>query len=124
MATCLALCPRNLYLAAGINCKVYVWQLSSGKLLSVHQKNYQPVTSIRFSSDGDYLLIAGQDGLVVVYNFAELINLSNSFLTQTDIGQVEPVYVKNDHSMPVTDLHVGRCKYMYIFLFSCKNFTP
>ncbi|XP_018574023.1 WD repeat-containing protein 18 isoform X2 [Anoplophora glabripennis] len=107
VATCLALCPRNIYFAAGINCKVYVWQLTSGKLLSVHQKNYQPVTIIKFSSDGDYLLIAGQDGMLVVYNFAELVNLSNSFLTQTDIGQVEPIYIKNDHSMPITDLHVG-----------------
>ncbi|KAJ8934955.1 hypothetical protein NQ314_013085, partial [Rhamnusium bicolor] len=103
--SCLALCPKNIYLAVGISCKLYIWQLTSGKLLSVQQKNYQPITSIKFSSDGEYLLIGGQDGILITYNFGELISVSNNFLTQSDIGQVEPTYIKNDHSMPIRDIH-------------------
>ncbi|CAH1164739.1 unnamed protein product [Phaedon cochleariae] len=106
-ANCLAVCPHNIYLAVGINCKIYLWHLSSGKLITLQQKNYQPVTCIKFSSDGDFLLVAGQDGILIAYNLSDLTATSNNFLSQFDIGQVEPVYVKNDHSMPIRDIHVG-----------------
>ncbi|CAH1973915.1 unnamed protein product [Acanthoscelides obtectus] len=106
-ATCLAVCPKQVYLAVGMTCKLYIWHISSGKLLSVQQKNYQPITCIKFSSDGAFVLVGGQDGMLVVYNLCDLIALSNNYLAQTDIGQVEPVYVKNDHSLPITNLHVG-----------------
>ncbi|KAG5893098.1 hypothetical protein JTB14_024299 [Gonioctena quinquepunctata] len=107
-ATCLALCPHNIYLAVGINCKIYVWHISSGKLLSLQQKHYQPITCVKFSSDGDFLLIGGHDGILITYNLSELVTVSNNFLSQCDIGQVEPIYVKNDHSLPIRDIHVGQ----------------
>nr|CAH7714119.1 unnamed protein product [Callosobruchus chinensis] len=106
-AACLAVCPKQVYLAVGMTCKLYIWHISSGKLLSVQQKNYQPITCIKFSSDGEFVLVGGQDGMLVVYNLCDLLALSSNYLAQTDIGQVEPVYVKSDHSLPITDLHVG-----------------
>ncbi|XP_066257848.1 WD repeat-containing protein 18 [Euwallacea similis] len=104
---CLAICPQNRYLAVAISTKLYVWQLSSGKLLSVQQRHFQPITCIKFSSDGEYVVVGGEDGILVVYFLANLIAIHHSLLAQSSIGQVEPVYTRNDHSMPIRDIHLG-----------------
>lgn len=107
-ANCLSVCPHNCYLAVGISSKLYVWQLSSGKLLNVQQKHFQSITNVKFSSCGDFLLVAGQDGMLVAYNFANIVNMQSNLLPQSIVGQVEPMYTKLDHSMPITDIYVGK----------------
>lgn len=103
-ANALAVCPNNIYLALGIKASLYVWQLSSGKLLSMQKKHFQTITNIKFSSDGDYLLTTGADGMLVVYNFGNLIN---SHFQESEAGQVEPMYHKINHTAKITDVHVG-----------------
>ncbi|KAH0814825.1 hypothetical protein GEV33_007966 [Tenebrio molitor] len=105
--TVMSVCPKGCYLAAGIGLKLYVWHLSSGKLFTIQRKNFQPITCVKFSSDGVYVIVAGQDGLLVVYDLASLVSFHNNYLSQSDIGQVEPLYTKHDHSLPITDVHVG-----------------
>ncbi|XP_060532926.1 WD repeat-containing protein 18 isoform X2 [Cylas formicarius] len=107
-ATCLSVCPKSNYLAIGIDTKLYIWQLCSGKLLSVQQKHYQPITCIKLSSESEYVAVGGEDGLLVVYYLADLIAIQHSLLTQSKIGQVEPIYSKHDHSMPIRDIHIGQ----------------
>ncbi|XP_044260136.1 WD repeat-containing protein 18 [Tribolium madens] len=104
--TAMCVCPQSCYVAAGIGTKLYVWQLASGKLLSIQKKNYQPITCVKFSNDGAFVIVAGQDGMLVVYSLANLVSLHNNFVSQSG-GQVEPIYTKHDHSLPITDLHVG-----------------
>ncbi|CAG9831948.1 unnamed protein product [Diabrotica balteata] len=106
-ANCLAVSPFNDFLAAGINCKLYTWHLSSGNLLSIQQKNYQPITCLKFSSDGTFLVIGGQDGMLIVYCIGDLVTLSNNFMQQSDIGKAEPLYIKRDNSMAIKDIHIG-----------------
>lgn len=52
--------PDNLYLACGIGLKLYVWHLPSGKLLTVQQKHFQAISSIKFSCANEYLAVGGQ----------------------------------------------------------------
>ncbi|CAG9770769.1 unnamed protein product [Ceutorhynchus assimilis] len=106
-ATCLAICPQNTYIVIAISTKLYVWQLSSGKLLSVQKKHYQPITCIKFSSDSEYVALGGEDGILIVYFLADLVAIHHSLLSQSSIGEVEPVYTKNDHSMSIRDIHIG-----------------
>ncbi|CAG9861120.1 unnamed protein product [Phyllotreta striolata] len=107
-ANCLAVCPQNIYLAVGIGCKLYMWHISSGKLLAVQQKNYQPVSVIKFSSDGDFLLVGGEDGMLLTYYLSDLLTVSSNYTSQSDLGKAEPMYVRKDHSMAIKDIHVGR----------------
>lgn len=107
-ASCLSVCPQSTYLAVGIGSKLFIWQLASGKLLSVQQKHFQPITSIKFSSDGDFILVGGQDGMLVVYLVGDIVSVVTNFMDQSTIGQAEPLYVKNDHSMPIRDIHIGK----------------
>ncbi|KAK9876054.1 hypothetical protein WA026_011164 [Henosepilachna vigintioctopunctata] len=107
IASCLAVCPNSCYLASGIKTDLYIWQLSSGKLLTIQKKNYQPITVIKFSSCGNYILVGGQDGLLNVYKLVDLISLDKSFLAQSIVGQTEPMYMKHHHNHPITSIHVG-----------------
>lgn len=102
-ATCLAVCPRNTYLAVAIDTRLYIWLIASGKLLSVQQRHYQPITCLKFSSDSVYVVVSGEDGILVVYFLADLIAIHNNLFS----GQVEPKYTKNDHTMPIRDVHIG-----------------
>ena len=43
---------------------VTIWLLSTGQLLRVLSRHYQPVTVIRFSTDGASFVTAGADGQV------------------------------------------------------------
>lgn len=110
-ATCLAVSPNSCYLAVGIGAKLYVWMIESGKLLRVQQKHYQPITCVRFSSDGDFVVVGGQDGMLVTYNFGDLVNVHGNVLAQSTAGQVEPLYKKMDHSMAISDLFIGSFGY-------------
>ncbi|RZC40545.1 WD40 domain containing protein [Asbolus verrucosus] len=110
-ATTLAVSPTSTYLAAGIDMKLYIWHISSGKLFSNQKKNFQPISCIQFSDDGAYLIVAGQDGMLIVYDFVSLVTFHDNYVHQSDVGQVEPVYTKHDHSLPITDVHVGKFGY-------------
>ncbi|EFA05044.1 WD repeat-containing protein 18 [Tribolium castaneum] len=104
--TAMSVCPQSCYIAAGIGTKLHLWHLPSGKLLSIQKKNYQPITCAKFSNDGAFVVVSGQDGMLVVYSLASLVSLHNNFVSQSG-GQVEPIYTKHDHSLPINDLHVG-----------------
>ena len=91
------------YLAVGINVRVYVWHLSSGSLLAVLEKHYQPVTCLKFSNTTEYLVTSGQDGLLITYKVGNVLNLHNKFVA----GQNEPLYTRNDSSSSVVDVHLG-----------------
>lgn len=107
-ANCLSVCPYSCYLAVGIGTKLYTWHLSSGKLLNVQKKHFQPIVAVKFSSCGDYLVAGGQDGMLVTYSLVNAINVGSTLLPQSVAGQVEPLYTKLDHSMPITDICVGQ----------------
>lgn len=108
----LCVSPCANYLVAGISEAIYVWQLRSGNLLAHSQRHYQTVSVVKMNQEGTFLLSGGEDGLVLVWPFADLI--SNTFNTgalnmkQTNrtIGPNEPKFSWQHHSGPVTDIHV------------------
>lgn len=122
-ANCVAVSPNNSYLAVGIGAKLYIWQIESGKLLRVQQKHYQPVSCVKFSSDGDFVVVGGEDGILVVYNFGDLVNLHGNVLAQSEAGQVEPLYKKMDHTMAVSDVFIGSFGYKSRFVTVSPDHT-
>lgn len=105
--TVLQVCPKGNFIAAGIGTKLYVWELCTGMLLTVQSVHYQPITCIKFSSGSECLLVAGQDGMIVCYQFSLLISNSGN-KAQRDIQQLEPVYKRMDHPLAVTDMHIEK----------------
>ncbi|XP_055844475.1 WD repeat-containing protein 18 [Episyrphus balteatus] len=98
-ANALAISPDGNYLVAGIQETLYIWQITSGRMLANLSKHYQPVTCIKFTDDGSHFVSAGLDGGVLVWNLAQVI-------CNGDNNQ-EPLYAFNDHGLSVTDVHIG-----------------
>lgn len=89
---CVSTCGK--YLIVGISEMIYVWQLSSGNLLAHNQRHYQTVKVLRTNHKGTFLFSGGEDGLVLVWPFSELLSGS------------EPRFTWQHHSSSITDIHV------------------
>lgn len=108
-----ALCssPCGNYLVAGIAEMIYIWQWHSGNLVAHTQKHFQTISVLKLTSCGFFLISAGEDGLVLVWSFADLIsgtNHTNSLNIKrsgAETGTNEPRYTWQHHSGPVTDIH-------------------
>lgn len=107
---CISPCAN--YLVAGISEAIYIWQLRSGNLLAHTQRHYQTVSVLKMNQEGTFLISGGEDGIVLVWPFADLI--SNTHNTGSlnvkpnsrTIGLNEPKFTWQHHSGPVTDLHI------------------
>lgn len=104
---CMAVCCNNIFLAVGIKTDLYIWQLSSGSLLTIQKRHYQNISVIKFSSCSNYLLTASEDGSVNAYKLVDLISTDKNNLIQTSIGNTEPLYSKNYHNLKITDLYIN-----------------
>lgn len=108
-ATALAFSPDGCYCVAGIEDKIYVWQTSSGNLLAIASRHYQTITSVKFCDDGSHFVSAADDGIVMVWSLAPLIsNAVGDLTSQSVAGQHDPLYIFSDHSLPVSDIYIGK----------------
>lgn len=100
-ANSLAVSPDGKFLVAGVQENIYIWQIATGRMLTMLTKHYQPVNIIKFTDDGSHFVSGGQDGQVIVWSLSAAIG--NSYQTET----VEHLHSFSDHALPVTDLWVG-----------------
>ncbi|XP_075993620.1 WD repeat-containing protein 18 [Genypterus blacodes] len=100
VVTCLTASANGLFLAAGIAEAVYLWEVSTGKLLSVLSRHYQDVTCLKFTDDSSHFVSGGKDNLAMVWSLASVVQLDLSHAP-------EPRHVLSRHSLPITDLHCG-----------------
>ncbi|TKS75248.1 WD repeat-containing protein 18 [Collichthys lucidus] len=100
VVTCLTASPDGLFLAAAVSEAVYLWEVSTGKLLSVLSRHYQDVTCLKFTDDSSHFVSGGKDNLALVWSLSSVIQLD---LSHTP----EPRHVLSHHSLPITDLHSG-----------------
>eukprot|EP00064_Thunnus_orientalis_P020798 superscaffoldBa00005929_g20946 len=68
VVTCLTASPDGLFLAAGVAEVVYLWEVSTGKLLSVLSRHYQDVTCLKFTDDSSHFVSGGKDNLALVWS--------------------------------------------------------
>ncbi|KAI8368005.1 WD40-repeat-containing domain protein [Choanephora cucurbitarum] len=94
---------QGQYLAAATATgKVYVWQLSTGHLLRVFEAHYRRITRLVFSHDDTTLLTASEDAAVNVWLLSHLIEPTEDLAMRPS-----PLYSWSDHTLPVTDIHIG-----------------
>lgn len=97
----LAVSPDGCFLAAGIQENIYIWQIATGRMLTMLTKHYQPINCIKFTDDGSHFVSGGQDGQVIVWSLSSAVG--NSYQTEA----VEPLHSFSDHALPITDLWIG-----------------
>lgn len=108
-ASSFAVTQDGSFCIAGIDEKIYLWQIASGNLLTIINRHYQKVNILKFTSDGRFFVSAAEDGMVMVWSLATVAaNPEIELVTQTTAGQHDPVYIFSDHSLPVTDMHISK----------------
>uniref|UniRef100_A0A8D3ATX3 WD repeat-containing protein 18 n=1 Tax=Scophthalmus maximus TaxID=52904 RepID=A0A8D3ATX3_SCOMX len=100
VVTCLTSSPDGLFLAAGVAEVIYLWEVCTGKLLSVLSRHYQDVTCMRFTDDSSHFISGGKDNLALVWSLCSVIQLDSNHTP-------DPRHVLSRHSLPITDLHCG-----------------
>ncbi|KAK5638970.1 hypothetical protein RI129_013265 [Pyrocoelia pectoralis] len=98
--------PDGYYLVAGINRTLYVWQISSGILLTAQEIHLCAITCIAFSLNSSHILIGAANGCVLVYNFVHLISVDDTHYAQKELGKVKPTHNILHHTNAVTDIYV------------------
>lgn len=96
---CLASSSCGKFLALGIQEKVFILEVFSGKIVNVLTRHLQNLSCIKFSSNDRYLITASDDSLILVWDFNEVLN--------TDREYLKPIFTWNAHSMKINDLYVS-----------------
>ncbi|XP_050436219.1 WD repeat-containing protein 18 [Adelges cooleyi] len=117
----LAASPDGLYIAVAIAEKLQVWLACSGKLLTTVSRHFQPITIVKWSPDGSYLVTGGEDGLVCVWSLGKLVSTSQTLMPQVfrsgdQTDQSAPKFTFSDHSVRITGIYIGnttRCERMF-----------
>lgn len=115
------------YCLAAIDSKIYIWQvrflfifcykfsnilllyqISSGHLLNVLERHYQKMVVLRISNDLSRFISAGEDGLVLLWDFARCIVEVDAFaVTEGTSSQFEPFKTIHNSSARINDLHLS-----------------
>jgi WD40 repeat protein len=65
----------SAYVIGGsIKGSIYIWEVSSGKLLVHFQSHFKEVTCVKSSSSSDYFVTGSSDGAVKVWDLLSLLN--------------------------------------------------
>lgn len=108
----LAVSSDGAYCLAGIDAKIYIWQISSGNLLNVLEKHYQKVTCLRMSTDLSRFISAGEDGLVLVWDFAKTIVEMDSFAVTGGSSNIhDPIKTINHSSAKINDVYLAEASF-------------
>lgn len=92
--------------AGGASGTLYAWELWTGNLVRVWQGHHKGVACLGLTDDGSFLVSAGDDAIVSAWNLSLVVSRGD----RTFGAQEEPVrefHSWNDHTLPVSDMHVG-----------------
>ena len=110
--SCLSVSNGGEFLAAGTgDGKILLWDLSSGSLIKIiEQAHYGKVRLLRFTQDVMALISGGDDGNTSLWMLSSLFESdggADGLVSFAGSNVVKPWATFNQHSLPVTDIHVG-----------------
>ncbi|EEQ97442.1 WD-repeat protein, putative [Perkinsus marinus ATCC 50983] len=93
--------PAQLLIAGGVSGTIYVWQLSTGRLMRTWKAHYSGVTQMRLTADASFLVTASLDTTVKVFTLSSLITSGGG-----GGGAPSPARVFRGHTLPVHALDI------------------
>lgn len=106
--TALSVSPEGNYCIAGIDGKIYIWEISSGVLLNVLSRHYQAINKIIFTDDSSHFITCGEDASVFVWRLSNAISAQTGNVFRESTSNIQPVFSFTRHHLPVTDIFLGR----------------
>ncbi|XP_064955585.1 protein ROOT INITIATION DEFECTIVE 3-like [Musa acuminata AAA Group] len=91
----------GIYLAGGAPAgNVYIWEVTSGKLLKIWPAHQNPLSCLAFSHDGTLLISASEDGVIHVWSMISLLDVEDPQIC----GTLSSVHTWCEHQSSVTGL--------------------
>ncbi|OWF56347.1 WD repeat-containing protein 18 [Mizuhopecten yessoensis] len=100
--TALDVTPNGEYCIAAVSEKIHIWQVCTGHLMTVLGRHYQNVTCLRCCDDGSYFVSGGDDNMVIAWSLGRVLSETGEYSNRR-----APVHVWSQHSLPITDIHIG-----------------
>ncbi|XP_069127865.1 WD repeat-containing protein 18-like [Argopecten irradians] len=100
--TALDVTPNGEYCIAAVSEKIHIWQVCTGHLLAVLGRHYQCITCLRCCDDGSYFVSGGDDNMVIAWSLGRVLSETGEHSNRR-----APVHVWSQHSLPITDIHIG-----------------
>ncbi|XP_060077616.1 WD repeat-containing protein 18-like [Ylistrum balloti] len=100
--TALDVTTNGEYCIAAVSEKIHIWQVCTGHLLAVLGRHYQCITCLRCCDDGSYFVSGGDDNMVMAWSLGRVLSEAGEHSNRQ-----APVHVWSQHSLPITDIHVG-----------------
>jgi len=104
----LAASPSGLYLAAATAETITLYLVSTGAVVGVVTRHYQPITVLAWTADSSHWLSGGEDGQVLAWSLVTAVSRRQlPGREEASLGQVTPRHTWTGHALPVTGIHVG-----------------
>lgn len=102
----------NHVVGGGKSGRIYCWDIYNSKMLLMWDAHYKEITSLKFSIDDQLLISCSEDGSMKTWLFTDIISRA---------AHIKPFSTFSDHSLPITDCHVGFGLFPHGFkLFTCS----
>jgi pre-rRNA-processing protein IPI3 len=88
--------------AGSMSGTMHLWNILTGQLLRSWHGHHKTVRCVGLTDDCSYLLSGGDDAVLSVWSVVDLVDNNNSLAT------VVEEHSWTEHSLPITDLKVGR----------------
>uniref|UniRef100_A0AC34QZH8 WD repeat-containing protein 18 n=1 Tax=Panagrolaimus sp. JU765 TaxID=591449 RepID=A0AC34QZH8_9BILA len=108
--------PSGNFIIAAIAETLHVWSSLTRELINIVKSQFLPITCLKASCDGKFVVSGAEDGTVVVHELTELVAWTK---IQT---KAEPFLRYTQHSAKITDLHITSSNQPRI-LSVCANHT-
>lgn len=104
--TCLTCTADGAHaVGGGVSGKLYLWQLATGRLLLAWDAHFKPPTALTCALGDGFLLSAGEDAIVLAWNFASLLHAASTHSATPP----SPVRTWTEHTLPIAALCVAAC---------------
>jgi len=92
---------NNYFIGGSETGKIYVWEVTTGKLIKIIDAHYKAINVMKITSDDIALITGSEDSIVKVWLLNDLIN------NQPTRNTISPYYTWTEHTLPITDLVCG-----------------
>jgi len=92
---------NNFFIGGSENGRIFVWEVSTGKLIKIIDGHYKAINVMKVTSDDSALITGSEDSIVKVWLLNDLIDI------QPIRNAITPYYTWTEHTLPITDLVCG-----------------
>jgi len=91
--------PDGCYIFGAIGSKIYVWNVATRELISIVEAQFLPITCMKASHDGSFVVTGAEDGSIAVHRLTDLVAWRSKVSPK-----VEAAVQYTHHTSAVTDL--------------------